>query len=58
MKWVSEKDNGLYNALNKGLGMVTGDIIGCYWDEYATDDTISKIVKKYKLKIVMEHMEI
>lgn len=46
VKWVSEKDNGLYNALNKGLGMVTGDIIGCYWDEYATDDTISKIVKK------------
>ncbi|MAZ29315.1 MAG: glycosyl transferase [Cytophagaceae bacterium] len=27
-KFVSEKDKGLYNALNKGLQMATGDIIG------------------------------
>jgi glycosyltransferase involved in cell wall biosynthesis len=27
-KFVSEKDHGLYDALNKGIGMSTGDIIG------------------------------
>ena len=27
VKWVSEKDNGEANALNKGLKMVTGDIV-------------------------------
>jgi glycosyltransferase len=27
-KWVSEPDQGLYYALNKGIGMATGEVIG------------------------------
>lgn len=44
MKWVSEPDRGLYDALNKGIAMSTGDIVGIMNDEFTTNDAISKMV--------------
>ena len=41
MRWISERDNGLYFAMNKGLSMATGDVIGILnSDDFYTDETV------------------
>lgn len=46
LKWVSEKDNGLYDAMNKGIKMATGDYL-CFLnagDTFFADDTVELIM--------------
>lgn len=43
-KWVSEPDRGLYDALNKGIRMASGDIIGIMNDCFANESVVSKMV--------------
>ena len=43
LKWVSEPDNGIYNAMNKGIRMATGDYVQILnsGDILAADDVLT-----------------
>ncbi len=49
-KFVSEKDKGIYDAMNKGIKMATGDVVGILNadDFFYSNDTISKIAQAFK----------
>ena len=49
VRWVSEKDEGIYNALNKGIRMATGDIIGFLHsdDVLYSSDSIGQIAAAF-----------
>lgn len=49
-KWLSEKDGGMYDAINKGMKLATGDIIGILNsdDFFASSSAVSKIVQCFK----------
>lgn len=49
-KWLSESDRGMYDAINKGIKMATGDVVGILNadDVLAEDDTLAKIAAAFE----------
>lgn len=50
LKYISQKDSGLYDAMNKGIKMATGDVIGILNsdDMYANENVLKTIVNKFE----------
>jgi glycosyltransferase involved in cell wall biosynthesis len=49
-KFLCERDKGIYDAMNKGLAMATGDIIGVLNsdDFYCSNDVIENVVRAFQ----------
>ena len=46
--WVSEPDNGIYDAMNKGLAKVTGDIVGIInSDDWYDEKTVENVIARF-----------
>ena len=50
IKWISEPDRGMYDAINKGIKMATGDIVGILNadDVLSSDDTLAHIAAHFE----------
>jgi glycosyltransferase involved in cell wall biosynthesis len=49
IKWISEADEGLYDAMNKGIKMATGDFVGILNadDYFSSKDVIASVVHAF-----------
>lgn len=60
MRWISEPDKGIYDAMNKGFAMATGDVIGILNsdDFFTSNDVLESVVEGFGGSMSMRSMRI
>lgn len=50
IKWISEPDKGLYDAMSKGIRMATGDVVGILNsdDFFTSNDVLQKVAESFE----------
>lgn len=46
VKWETKPDKGIYDAMNQGYAMSSGDIVVCFNDVFTENDVVRKMVEK------------
>lgn len=49
LKWISETDDGIYDAMNKGISLATGDVVGLLNsdDFFTTTSVLEKVASEF-----------
>ena len=49
-RWLSESDKGMYDAINKGIKMATGDVVGILNadDMFESENTLAHVVEAFR----------
>lgn len=50
LRWISEPDNGMYEAINKGILLATGDVVGILNadDVFSSDAVLSRVAAAFE----------
>ena len=61
---ISEKDDGIYDAMNKGISLANGDLVGilnsddCFYDNYVMEKIVTHYNENPKADIIYGNIEI